>query len=192
MSYKGIVWSKEALENRAKSLRGLKRTPEQRRRIALGRMGIKPSKEAIAQRTKTRRKNGWNKNPEETKKRMSLNSAHAMLGRKHSIESRLKTSAALVGPKNHNWRGGISDEHDRVRKSLQYHLWRDDVLKRDNFTCQFCGKRGGKLQADHIKPFALFKELRFNLENGRTLCIPCHQKTDTHGYRKMYRKPKTV
>jgi 5-methylcytosine-specific restriction endonuclease McrA len=39
------------------------------------------------------------------------------------------------------------------------------------------------LQADHIKPFAHHPELRFDVNNGRTLCVPCHRKTDTYGGR---------
>ena len=70
--------------------------------------------------------------------------------------------------------------------SLEYKIWRDKVFFRDNFTCQDCGRRGGDgkkiiLNADHIKPFSLFPELRFELENGKTLCKECHQKTPTYG-----------
>lgn len=52
-------------------------------------------------------------------------------------------------------------------------------------TKQFCKQRGGiKLHADHIKPFAFYPNFRFDLNNGRTLCKPCHQTTDT--YRRKY------
>jgi 5-methylcytosine-specific restriction endonuclease McrA len=54
------------------------------------------------------------------------------------------------------------------------------IFERDNYICQLCFKRGGKLQADHIKPFAFFPKLRFILSNGRTLCINCHKTTDTY------------
>ena len=187
MAYKGIVWTKEQIEKRAKSLRGKKRTPEQKERMRQAALGRKLSTDTIIKRTKTRRKNGWHKDIERTRRLMSENNAYARLGVKETEETRLKKSVALKGEKNHNWKGGISDQNDRTRKSAEYQIWREQVLKRDNYTCQHCKKRGGKLHADHIKPFALHPELRFALENGRTLCIPCHHKTDTHGYRKMYR-----
>src|SRR3990167_4162903 len=73
----------------------------------------------------------------------------------------------------------------RIRQSLEYKLWREAVFKRDNYTCVWCGQQGRKLNADHIKPFAYFPELRFAIDNGRTLCVDCHRKTDTWGYRKL-------
>lgn len=79
-----------------------------------------------------------------------------------------------------NWKGGVTSESEKLRKSDRYKLWRLSVFERDNFTCKCCGERGGKLHADHIKPWSLFQNLRFDISNGRTLCIPCHKKTPTY------------
>ena len=91
-----------------------------------------------------------------------------------------KPHYAIRGSNNHRWKGGITPEMEKIRHSLKYKLWRKSVFERDNFTCQFCGKHGGYLHADHIKPFSLFPSLRFKLSNGRTLCVPCHISTDTY------------
>lgn len=86
------------------------------------------------------------------------------------------------GKNNHEWKGGITPINEKIRKSLEYKLWREAVFARDNYQCVFGGKEHGrKLNADHIKPFALFPELRFAIDNGRTLCVECHRKTDTWG-----------
>lgn len=83
--------------------------------------------------------------------------------------------------KNPNWKGGVSDKNNLIRTSKKYKNWRKKIFKRDDWTCQKCGSRSGKnkaviLHAHHIKPFALYPDLRFNLENGITLCKKCHNK----------------
>ena len=88
---------------------------------------------------------------------------------------------AMYGESNPTWAGGVTPERKRIRESSEYKHWRKEVFERDNYTCVQCKVRGGALHADHIKPFAYFPELRTSLENGRTLCRPCHLGTDTYG-----------
>lgn len=109
-----------------------------------------------------------------------------------SMESRRKISEKLKGNKSHLWRGGITKNMRLIRTSLEYRNWRKLVFERDNYTCVWCGARNGDgkahtLNADHIKPFSLYPELRYELSNGRTLCHSCHKKTDTYG-NKIYKE----
>jgi len=64
---------------------------------------------------------------------------------------------------------------DKIRNTTEYKKWRKAIYERDNYTCQICGQKGGKLNAHHIKPFAKFKNLRTELNNGITLCENCHK-----------------
>lgn len=88
---------------------------------------------------------------------------------------------AVTGENNYNWRGGVTPLNEKIRKSIEYRQWRNSVFVRDNYTCQVCDKRGGWLEADHIKQFAYYPELRFDISNGQTLCKPCHKNTKTWG-----------
>jgi len=113
-------------------------------------------------------------------------------GKKFTEEHRKNLSLAKIGKpnlkrrgKNHPlWKGGVTSTNQKNRESLEAVNWRRSVFKRDNFTCVLCGQKGGKLNADHIKPFAFYRHLRYIIANGRTLCEKCHRKTDTYGYRK--------
>jgi hypothetical protein len=89
-------------------------------------------------------------------------------------------SAARKGSGNPAWKGGLTPLRTKIWHSKEYQTWRKAVFERDNYTCQICGRRGGILNADHIKRFAEYPELT----NGRTLCLSCHRKTPTWGQRK--------
>lgn len=84
------------------------------------------------------------------------------------------------GEKSNFWKGGVTPINRKIRTSTEYYLWRKSVFERDNYACIWCGSVE-KIEADHIKPFSLFPELRFAIDNGRTLCNPCHRTTDTYG-----------
>ena len=64
---------------------------------------------------------------------------------------------------------------DSERTSIQGNLFREQILKRDNYKCVKCNS-GGKLQVHHIKSWAKFPNERFNEQNCITLCINCHIK----------------
>lgn len=148
-------------------------TEEHRKRLAISKFGAKnPSK-----RTDVRKRIGvankgkipWNKGiprTEEEKKKMS----NTKKGR---------PNFKIRGSKHPHWRGGVTKEHVRIRNSGEYRSWRLAVLERDCNMCVFCSDVGNV--ADHIKPFYLFPELRLAIDNGRTLCVDCHKKTDTYG-----------
>jgi hypothetical protein len=61
------------------------------------------------------------------------------------------------------------------RRSSEYVAWRKAVYERDKHTCQKCGERGGRLNAHHIKPYAIYVDLRYSVPNGITLCESCHK-----------------
>lgn len=86
----------------------------------------------------------------------------------------------LKGELAPNWQGGKTSEARVVRSSREYAEWRKAVFERDGYACVECGDAsGGNLHADHIKQFAYYPELRLEVSNGRTLCVPCHKKTET-------------
>lgn len=61
------------------------------------------------------------------------------------------------------------------RHCMEYKAWRKSVFERDDYTCQACGVRGAKVNAHHKKQYAFYPELRYDIDNGVTLCVPCHK-----------------
>lgn len=64
----------------------------------------------------------------------------------------------------------------RDLNSLDYKKWRKRVYARDKYTCRFpgCNKRGGYLEAHHIRRFSQYPQLRYVISNGITLCKAHH------------------
>lgn len=170
---KGSKYTLKQLERKRREMRdnpphlGVKHSPEARRNISFS---LQKEKHPM-----------WGKKFT-IKRRKKISTA--LKGRFFSKESRKKMSLAkkglYSGSKHPNWQGGITPVNQKIKNSLEYKLWRESVFKRDNYTCVFCKAKGVYLNADHIKPFSLFPELRFAIDNGRTLCVSCHRNTDTY------------
>lgn len=92
----------------------------------------------------------------------------------------------LKGEDAPNWKGGITPEIKALRKSDEYKQWRTAVYERDNYTCQCCGKHGGSLRAHHIHSFSSHKHLRFDINNGITLCDACHDSSVIGGFHNIH------
>lgn len=50
---------------------------------------------------------------------------------------------------------------------------RSRIFERDDYTCQYCGERGGRLECDHIDPVS--KGGSHNDENLATACFTCNR-----------------
>lgn len=74
-----------------------------------------------------------------------------------------------------SWELTNNQSNKRQRGSEKYKSWRNGVFNRDNYTCQHCNNVGGELNAHHIKSWKDYKNLRFKIENGITLCLGCHR-----------------
>lgn len=94
-------------------------------------------------------------------------------------------STRQTGKNNPCWKGGVTKEYTLIRTSPKAREWAKAIFQRDNFTCQKCGVRGNTLNAHHIKDFANHTELRFDINNGITLCEKCHRE-----HHKFKGKPK--
>lgn len=102
-----------------------------------------------------------------------------MYGKKLSPEHRRKFVGSGVrrGAASNFWKGGVTSTNKRLRMESKHQDWRKAIFKRDNFSCQVCNVKGTYLEAHHIKSWSKYPELRYELDNGITLCRSCHNKT---------------
>jgi hypothetical protein len=124
----------------------------------------------------------------ELKRKQMIGKQYA-LGYKHTDDAKRRISLGLRGCKARSWKGGITPLMVSIRHCFKNRQWISDIFTRDNFICQDCLKRGGDMVAHHIKEFnkiileynitsieqAYQCEELWNINNGITLCIPCHK-----------------
>ncbi|MEK6829672.1 MAG: HNH endonuclease [Nanoarchaeota archaeon] len=124
--------------------------------------------------------NSWNKDKkltEEHRKNLCKKKPMSLQG-KLSIRKQYRTGKRR--PWNKSINAPLPTPYNR--KSPEYKEWRLAVFKRDNFQCIWGGKEHGReIEADHIQSVSWFPEQMLSLQNGRTLCVDCHKKTDTWG-----------
>lgn len=120
-----------------------------------------------------------------------------------SIKKSLTEKGKHSGNLSNFWKGGITPLTNIIRSLEEYKEWRIKVFKRDNYTCQECGENNCYIEAHHVYRFSkIFKkflkqynifspiedketliklainyESFWDINNGQTLCLDCHNKT---------------
>jgi len=117
----------------------------------------------------------WNKGIprlKETKDKIS----RANRGRKLTEEWKRKISDAHKKEKAYNWIKDRSKlKKDNERNDVAYQEWRKQVWKRDNWKCKIDDNNcKGRLIAHHILSWRDYPELRYDVNNGITLCQAHH------------------
>ncbi len=113
------------------------------------------------------------------------------IGYKHSEEVRNKISEIQKGTKkpwvvhksgneHYLWiedRTKIVGRHNRNMHDADYKQWRKVVWERDNYVCRINSEDcNGRIEAHHILGWSIYPELRYEFNNGITLCQAHHPK----------------
>lgn len=111
--------------------------------------------------------------------RIKMSKAHignkSNTGRSLSQEHKENMSRAFKGEKHWNWQGGKTTENHSRRNQLEYKQWRKSVFERDGYKCKIANKDCvHEVHAHHILRFAEHVNLRFDVNNGITLCKNHH------------------
>lgn len=104
----------------------------------------------------------------------------------NTMENRILSSCRNRGISIEEFDGFRTTQSHMERNCSKYNEWRMNVFKRDNFTCQCCKKRGGDLNAHHLKNFSEYKELIYDIDNGITLCEKCHLENYPDSFHSRY------
>lgn len=144
-------------------------TDEQKKRLSLSRIGRKFSEKA-----KQALRDAYNSG------RFKKGMVSTNKGKKMSEETKLKISLSKKGKNtgelNHNW---IKDRSliklQKERNNPEYKQWRSKVWGRDKYKCRIANAEcSGRLEAHHILGWKSHPELRYQINNGITLCHAHH------------------
>lgn len=112
----------------------------------------------------------------------------------HTPWNKGKPFLQIRGENHPHWKGGITPLYRSIRNLPEMKDWSIDCMKRDNFTCQECGRKrcpGDRVVLD-VHHIISFKDIVKNIktldearnckklwdrQNGKTLCRECHNKT---------------
>lgn len=197
-SNKGRVKSEEEIQNISKGLKNKPKSTEHRKHLSEANMGKPSPRKGVKLSEETKHKirisRLGTKSSDETCEKISesLIGNTRTLGYVHTDKTKIKMrESAHKGEDHHNYKGGITELDKAIRRLPEYDKWRGGVFERDNYTCRDCGKHGGDLEGHHDpKTFAqIIKdnniktvedaincEALWDINNGITLCIDCHDK----------------
>jgi len=169
--------------------KGYKVKEETKKKISAAHLGKKLSDHHRKQLSLA--KKGKRRHPlsEATKKKISL--FHLgnkyRLGHKPTIETRIKMSqSAKLRDRGYQSREShwawIKDRSklkrfnntSKDRRSYAYTEWRKRVWLRDNFKCKIGYNCNGRIEVHHILSYTNYPELRYEINNGITLCHAHH------------------
>lgn len=150
-------------------------TEEHKEKISKAHSGIKHTEESkekmrLAQKLRFQQNTPWNKGLTGVMK--AWNKGRNDLPRP-SVETRMKMSEARKGEKNHKYikdRTKLKKTESRLG-NVQAIYWSRDVRHRDKRKCRMLNADcSGCLEVHHILPWRLHPELRYDINNGITLC----------------------
>lgn len=169
-SIKGKPKSKETRRKisnarKGKTLEELSKNPEEtRRRLSKAKEGWRPSEECIRRRIKTRKENGYWKNPKETKRKIGLgNRGKGMSGKGYLV----------AGLNNGNWILDRKQRYEPYTEKFSDKDFRQLILEEQGNICPICN--GRKIKCLHHIDYSKQND---NRENLIFLCKSCHSKTN--------------